>query len=67
MFSILSCTGTLSDAVNEGDIEIVEALLKDGLDVNAKDKDGRRALHDAVFLGHTDIEQLLRDAEAGIR
>ncbi|KAI6677729.1 hypothetical protein NL676_038525 [Syzygium grande] len=43
----------------EGHIEVVKALLKKGIDINAKDEDGYTALHWAIQSGHMDAVELL--------
>jgi len=44
----------------EGQIRVVEILLKNGVDVNAKDRDGKTALHWALKFGHARVADLLR-------
>ena len=49
----------LIDAVRRGDIEIVKLLIKEGADVNARDKYGGTALMAAANNGHTEIAKIL--------
>ena len=46
-------------AANEGDVQTVQRLLKDGADANEKDIDGRTSLHYAVSNGHVNIVNIL--------
>ncbi|RWW71418.1 hypothetical protein BHE74_00020838 [Ensete ventricosum] len=50
----------------QGDARGVEDLLKDGLDVNSIDLDGRTALHIAACEGHVDVVSLLLSWRANI-
>jgi hypothetical protein len=49
----------LHDRVRDEDIGAVEALLKGGANVNARDSNGRTALHQGAALGAADIVDLL--------
>lgn len=40
---------SLHQAINDGDIEKVKALIKDGVDINVVDKKGRNAAFYALF------------------
>ena len=53
-------------AVNHGDLDIVEVLLKNGSDVNAKNKDGKTALMHSFFRDRDEIAQKLIDEGADI-
>ena len=46
-------------AASDGDIEAVEAHLKEGLDVNSQDWDKLTALVAAASQGHLDVVKLL--------
>ncbi|WOL11254.1 dual specificity protein kinase shkC isoform X2 [Canna indica] len=50
----------------QGDAKGVEDLLKDGVDVNSIDLDGRTALHIAACEGHVDVITLLLSWRANI-
>ncbi|URD86004.1 serine threonine protein kinase [Musa troglodytarum] len=50
----------------QGDAKGVEDLLKDGVDVNSIDLDGRTALHIAACEGHVDVVKLLLSFRANI-
>ena len=49
----------LSWAALMGKAEVVEHLIKSGVDVNSKNSDGGRPLHEAVFMGQDEIVALL--------
>jgi ankyrin repeat protein len=49
---------SIHDAAIDGNIEAVKQHLADGVDVNAKDKDGFTPLHDAVGWGHKEVVEL---------
>ena len=49
----------LSWAALLGKTEIAELLIRNGADVNGRNRDGGTALHGAAFLGHADTAQLL--------
>ena len=49
----------LSWAALLGQTEIAELLIRNGADVNGRNRDGGTALHGAAFLGHTDTAALL--------
>lgn len=50
----------------QGDVQGVEDLLKDGVDVNSIDLDGRTALHIAACEGHVDVVSLLLSWRANV-
>lgn len=50
----------------QGDVKGVGQLLKDGVDVNSIDLDGRTALHIAACEGHVDVVKLLLSWRANI-
>jgi ankyrin repeat protein len=52
--------------VAENRIEIAKLLVARGADLDARNADGRRALHDAFELGRDDIAALLIDAGAEV-
>ena len=54
----------LISAAQNGHADCVEALLKGGANVHAKDKDGDSALHSAAWKGHVDCCRLLLRAGA---
>jgi len=56
----------LIEAARVGDTVKVKQLLKQGADVNAKDKDGWTALIEAAAKGHTDTVKALIDAGADV-
>jgi len=56
----------LGIAVRNGDIDQIKYLIKQGADVNAKDRNGNTALHGAVYKGHKEIVNLLLVREADI-
>jgi ankyrin repeat protein len=49
----------LHAASSEGHLDVVQALLENGVDVSAKTKDGWTALHVASSEGHLDVVQAL--------
>ncbi|MEE2909162.1 MAG: ankyrin repeat domain-containing protein, partial [Candidatus Poribacteria bacterium] len=49
----------LSIAAATGKSKMVKFLLKQGVDINSRNKDGGTALHGAVFLGRSKSVQLL--------
>lgn len=51
-------------AAYEGRVEIVQALIASGADVNAVDRFGNNALREAISAGHHDIVRLLLEAGA---
>jgi len=60
---------TLMRAAENGDIDAIEALLAQGIDVNAKRNDGMTPLIRAAFFGHVDTVAVLlnKGADAGIK
>ncbi|URE27471.1 serine threonine protein kinase [Musa troglodytarum] len=62
----LDATMRLMFMACQGDARGVEDLLKDGLDVNSIDLDGRTALHIAACEGHVDVVSLLLSWRANI-
>jgi len=54
-------------AAAAGNAEMLRSLIADGANVNAKDYDGRGALHIAAAYGHQDIVQELLDLNADVR
>jgi len=56
--------GALHQAVADGDIERVKSLIANGVDINAKDNEGRTALTLAKEKEHEEIVVLLRMHEA---
>jgi len=57
-------TGALHQAAADGDIERVKSLIAKGVDINARDKEGRTALTLAKEKEHKEIVVLLRMHEA---
>ncbi|MGB2806983.1 MAG: M56 family metallopeptidase [Sedimentisphaerales bacterium] len=57
-------TGALHKAAADGDIERVKSLIAKGVDINAKDNEGRTALTLAKENEHNEIVRLLRMNEA---
>jgi beta-lactamase regulating signal transducer with metallopeptidase domain len=57
-------SGALHHAVTDGDIERVKSLIAQGVDINAKDKEGRTALTLAKEKDYKEIIELLRKHEA---
>jgi pectate lyase len=56
----------LYSAVQLGDLGRVKAFLEQGLDINAKDKDGRTALHIAVSNKGIEVAKLLIEKGANV-
>lgn len=56
----------LNEAIRKNNIKKVQTLITQGVDVNARDKEGWTPLHFAAELGHTGICQLLIHAGADI-
>ncbi len=52
----------LHQVVKNNDYKTVEKLIKEGADVESKDKDGNTPLHIATKEGYTKIKKLLIDA-----
>ena len=53
-------------AAHDGELEVVKAYLKQGINFNAVDEGGQTALMYAAFNGHSEIVQLLIEAGAEI-
>lgn len=49
----------LHDAAKTGDLKQVKTLIKQGVDVNSKNKQGATPLHWAAFKGHVDVAKEL--------
>lgn len=49
----------LHNAAKIGDLKQVKALIKQGIDVNSKNKQGATPLHWAAFKGHVDVAKVL--------
>ena len=56
----------LIDAAKRADVAAVSALVKQGLDVNARAGDGATALHWAAYRGRADLIQLLIRSHAAV-
>ncbi|MDE0506064.1 MAG: ankyrin repeat domain-containing protein, partial [Candidatus Poribacteria bacterium] len=56
----------LTSAALFGKTETAELLIKNGADVNQKNRDGGTALHGAAFLGHADTARLLLNNGADV-
>ena len=56
----------LTSAALFGKTETAELLIKNGADVNQKNRDGGTALHGAAFLGHADTARLLIENGADV-
>ncbi|TMW69729.1 hypothetical protein Poli38472_001885 [Pythium oligandrum] len=54
----------LRKAAKKGELSSVKALLDEGVDLTASDKDGRPALHLASYYGHLDVVRELLGREA---
>ncbi len=52
---------SLSFAVDAGDIEVVQSLLKAGADITAKDTKGNTMIQLARLKGHEELFELLED------
>jgi uncharacterized protein len=64
LFCSIACADqdeALTRAASEGDVRQVQALLDEGVDVNARDKAGGTALMRASVTGHADIVRRLLD------
>ena len=56
----------LINAAKEGDDLVLELMIQEGAYINAKDKDGKAALHYAAESGNVDIAQVLVDNRANV-
>jgi len=65
---IMSCASSIAlhSAAEKGNIEEAKSLIKEGIDVNAKDQDGLTPLHYATWEGHLKIVRLLIENGADI-
>ena len=52
-------TGEFVDLCSKGNLEGVQAALKDGVDVNSTDTQGRTGLFGALTNGHNSLVELL--------
>jgi ankyrin repeat protein len=66
LIALLSAT-PLVDAVKQGDVQAVRALIKAGADVRAPEGDGATALHWAAHRDSIDLVRVLLDAGAAAR
>ncbi len=57
---------SLFDAIAKGDLKKIESLLKQGVNPNIRDKDGKTPLHNAAYLGHVAVAKLLLEHGADI-
>ena len=55
---------TLHLASSQGNVKVVELLLKEGADVHAMDRYGNNALHEAVSNNHVAVAEMLSRAGA---
>ncbi len=62
----ISSAGDLIEATKKGDLKLVDKLLSNGADVNARDDSGQAALHHASYLGHFEIVKLLINNGANV-
>lgn len=60
------CEPELFDTIKEGDADDVKAKIKEGADVNAKDKHGRTPLHKAAAKGDKEIVETLIEYGADV-
>ncbi len=59
------CTG-LHVAVHCANVEIARLLISSGVDLEARNEDGRTALHDSIEYGKREIEKLLLESGAEV-
>lgn len=65
-FSSIACATPLHDAVDDGDIVEVACLIKQGANVNEKNKQEETPLHRAISKEHKRITQILLEAGADV-
>jgi ankyrin repeat protein len=56
----------IHDAASEGEVELVEILIANGADVDARDVNGYTPLHIAIQEGYTDVAEVLIDNGADV-
>jgi hypothetical protein len=66
MLLVSGCAPALHSAAEDGDIDKVRTLLKEGANVNETDSDGITALYMAALAGRTNIIRVLIDAGANV-
>jgi flagellar motor protein MotB len=59
-------SSTIHDAVRINDLELVKYFVKEGIDINSKDKFGYTPLHLAARFNHLKIAQFLIDNKANV-
>lgn len=64
---VLVASSPLVDAVKDGDVPAVRALIKSGADVRAPEGDGATALHWAAHRDSIELVRVLLDAGASVR
>jgi ankyrin repeat protein len=67
LLSKASLNRQLLDCAKNGEAEKVEELLKEGADIESKNKDGETALFFSASNGHVETSKILSDAGANIK